>query len=131
MIEHRPGNRAIHRTGIDVNEAEPPGELARYAALARGSRAVNCHYAMFLSFHLFWRERARRAQFFAGGTPKQARDYSSTGAAGTSVPITGVLVRTRLGLINSFRSFSKPGYDSRMQSASWMIVSPSAKSAAT
>src|SRR2546423_9186953 len=60
---------------------------------------------------------ARDAQFFAERAGKQARDYSSTGAAGTSVPMTGVLVRACLGLMNSSKAFSNPGYDSRMHSA--------------
>ena len=38
-----PGQSAIHRPGIEVDEAEPAGELERHRALSRACRAVDRH----------------------------------------------------------------------------------------
>src|SRR5260370_4639743 len=56
-VKHRPRDSAIHRAGIDVNEAETARELTRHAALSRSGRPVYGDYAMsILCFH-FWLSR--------------------------------------------------------------------------
>src|SRR5689334_7329067 len=89
-LEHCPSHRALHCAGIKVNRPEPPIYVPRNTPFSRGRRAVDCHDAM---RSLCWHGQVAWPQFFAAPARKQVRDYSSTGAAGTSVPITGVLLR--------------------------------------
>src|ERR1700756_2952765 len=41
FLQDMPRNRSVNGTGIDIDKTEPPGELSRDTALARGSRTIN------------------------------------------------------------------------------------------
>src|SRR5437763_535008 len=128
-IKHRPSDRAVHRAGIHVDKTETFRQLTGHAAFSGSGRSVDSDYMMSILCLHGWSARDQRS--FSREARGSKRAYSSTGAAGTRVPMTGVLLRTRRGLINSSKSLSNPGYDSRMHSASCIIVSPSAKRPAT
>src|SRR5206468_10182864 len=141
FLQQVPGDRSINSTGIDVDKAEPAGKLSRDTAFPRSSRTVNGNLPMEISL-----ERAHRVEgltvvvhrtatqrallVVSGAAPHSAASLPfqlSSGALGLREPITGVLICIRFGLVNSSSTVSNPGYDSRIHSASWMTVSPSAK----
>src|SRR2546428_11624052 len=66
VLQDEPCHRAIHRTGVYVNETEPVRELARDAAFSRSGRTIDRHNPMsiFLSI-LCSHFRICRASTFA------------------------------------------------------------------
>ena len=72
-IEHIPSDRAIHGPGIDVNKAEPSGELARDAALARGGGTIDGNNTMSIILRSILHGREQRRIFSRELRGKQAR----------------------------------------------------------